>query len=91
MIKNLLTKFIKTKKTADLDGFELYNVYSSQSEAYIARGVLETNGIKCIIEGDILSSVYPSQLSFSGLRLYVRRVDFLMADQLLGNEETALS
>lgn len=71
-----------SRQPVNLDRFELYNTYSDAGEAYIIKGVLETNGIKCIIEGDSLSSVYPS-LSFTGYRLLIKRADFIMADQLL--------
>ena len=82
-MKNLLTRLFNPKRESDLSQFEVYNVYSNESDAYIVKGVLETNGIKCFVEGDTLSSVYPSQLSFSGIRLYIRKGDFLMADNLL--------
>lgn len=82
-IKKFLNRFLNINQHTDIDHFELYNTYSNISDAYIVKGVLETNGIKCFIEGDQLSSVYPSQLSFSGIRLFIRRADFLIANQLL--------
>lgn len=87
LIKDFL---FRDKNKANLDRFEFYRTYYDRAEAYIAKGVLETNGIKCFIEGDTLSSVYPSQLTFSGLRMFLRKADFLMADQLLGTEANAL-
>ena len=86
-MNKILKHIFSSKRTTDLDKFEMYKEYYNPGEAYIAKGVLETNGIKCFIDGDTLSSVYPSQLSFSGLRLFVRRADFLMADELLGNAD----
>lgn len=71
------------RKRLDLDCYDVFETYYNEADAYIAKGVLETNGIACFIVGDTLSSVYPSQLSFAGLRLMVRRVDFMMARQLL--------
>lgn len=83
-MKNFIRKIFNPQLSKpDLERFELYNVFSNDAEAYIAKGVLETNGIKCFIEGDTLSSVYPSQLSFSGVRLLLRKCDFLIADNLL--------
>lgn len=82
-MKGILKLFSREKEIPNLDSFELFNVYGNQADAFIAKGVLETNGIKCFIEGETLSSVYPSQLSFSGIRLFIRKGDFLIADQLL--------
>lgn len=82
-MKSLSKIFNRKKKSPNLENFELFNIYANQADAFIAKGVLETNGIKCFIEGETLSSVYPSQLSFSGIRLFIRKGDFLMADQLL--------
>lgn len=60
------------------------NVYSSDVEANIAKGVLETNGIPAIIDNEIFSSVLPVTLtSVGGLRLLVRREDEDIARQLL--------
>ena len=71
------------KGTTDIDRFELFRVLSTEHEAYIIKGMLETNGIKCFIDGEALSSVYPSALTFSPLRLFIRKADFLMAEELL--------
>lgn len=87
--KMFLKNLFRRKQKLNLDSYEVFNVYSNEADAYIAKGVLETNGIKCFIVGDTLSSVYPSQLSFAGLRLMVRNVDFFMASQLLNDYEQA--
>ncbi|MCH5247961.1 MAG: DUF2007 domain-containing protein [Muribaculaceae bacterium] len=74
------------KKCEDLDRFEVYRVFSNETDAFILKGMLETNGIKCFIEGDTLSSVYPSALTFSGTRLLIMKKDFLMADHLIESQ-----
>lgn len=90
-MKNFFRYLFTGKEKPDLDRFELYRTFNSDVEAYIAKGVLETNGIYAQLEGNTLSSVYP-HLGFSELRLYIRRADFLMADQLLEeNRDKALS
>lgn len=81
-MKRLKDLFKTGKREEELDRFELYKVFYNESDAYIVKGMLETNGIKCFIEGDTLSSVYP-HLSFSGIRLLIQRKDFIMADELL--------
>ena len=40
--------------------------YNSDVEAHIARGVLESNGVKCIINNEIMSSIYPLTLTSMG-------------------------
>lgn len=63
------------------------NVYSSDVEANIAKGVLETNGIPAIIDNEIFSSVLPVTFnSVGGLRLLVRQQDEILARQLLEQE-----
>lgn len=58
--------------------------YSDNVEAYIAKGVLESNGIVCILNNEIMSSVYPLTLSsIGGIRLLVRREDLDRAEEIL--------
>ena len=48
------------------------NVYNSDVDAHIAKGLLESNGIKCIIDNEIMSSIYPIPFSTIGqVRLMV--------------------
>jgi hypothetical protein len=61
--------------------------YWNDVEAHIAKGVLETNGIPCIINNEIMSSIYPlSHTSFGAIKLLVRSEDAELAEQLLDNE-----
>lgn len=58
--------------------------YNDNVEAYIAKGVLESNGIVCILNNEIMSSVYPLTLSsIGGIRLLVRREDLDRAEEIL--------
>lgn len=62
--------------------------YNDNVEAYIAKGVLESNGIVCILNNEIMSSVYPLTLSsIGGIRLLVRREDLDRAEEILSIDE----
>lgn len=74
----------KEKKEAILDELVVLDKLTDVAEAYIIKGMLETNGIPCIVDGGVLSSVYPANLDFSMVRVMVRRRDLLMAESLLG-------
>ncbi len=72
------------KKENDSD-LVVLNEYFTDAEAYIAKGVLETNGIPCVINNEIMSSIYPLPVSsVGGVRLLVFRQDFEAAQSLLG-------
>lgn len=62
------------------------NVYNSDVDAHIAKGLLESNGIKCIIDNEIMSSIYPIPFSTIGqVRLMVLQRDENMAREILAN------
>lgn len=62
------------------------NVYNSDAEAYIAKGLLESNGIRCIIDNEIMSSIYPIPFSTIGqVRLMVLQRDENLAREILAN------
>lgn len=72
---------MKKRKDSDL---VLLNEYYSDAEAYIAKGVLETNGIPCVINNEIMSSVYPITVTTLGaIRLMVFERDLETARELL--------
>lgn len=63
--------------------------FSDNVEAYIAKGVLESNGIVCILNDEIMSSVYPLTLtSIGGIKLLVRREDLDKAEEILSINTT---
>ena len=67
------------------DDIILLQTFASDADAYIAKGVLETNGIPCIINNEIMSSVYPVTLTpWGGIKLLIFRRDLEVARQLLG-------
>lgn len=70
------------------DDLILLNTYYSDVDAYIAKGVLETNGIPCVINNEIMSSVYPiTTTSLGGIKLLIFRRDLDVARELLNNPD----
>ena len=63
----------------------LLKEFGDIAEAYIAKGVLETNGVPCIVDNEILSSVYPLSVSPFAIRLMVRRCDIELAHDILSS------
>ncbi|MBO5272293.1 MAG: DUF2007 domain-containing protein [Muribaculaceae bacterium] len=64
------------------DKLVLLREYDNGVDAHIARGLLETNGILCAINNEIMSSVYPLT-PLGVIRLYVRREDVTIAESIL--------
>lgn len=63
----------------------LLKEFGDIAEAYIVKGVLETNGVLCIVDNEILSSVYPLPVSPFAIRLMVRRCDIELARDILSS------
>lgn len=72
-----------TKNQKD-DELVEFNSYVNDADAYIAKGVLETNGVPCIINNEIFSSVYPVTLSpWGSIKLLVFRRDLERAHKIM--------
>ncbi len=64
----------------------LLEEFVNLADAHIAKGVLETNGVPCIIDNEIMSSVYPLTITPLGaIRLMVRRCDVETAHRILSS------
>lgn len=62
----------------------LFKTYYSDAEAYIDKGVLETNGVQCAITNELVSTVYPLTITPLGaIRLWIRRKDAELARQIM--------
>lgn len=58
--------------------------YATGFEAHVAKGVLESNGVICVINNEIMSSVYPMAFSSLGfVKLLVRQEDETLANEML--------
>lgn len=47
-------------------GWVVLGSFYNDVEAYILKGVLETNGVPCVINNELMSSVYPLPVSDVG-------------------------
>lgn len=45
--------------------------FNSDSEAQIARGMLDAAGIAAVLQGDTIASVYPMTMTWAPIRLLV--------------------
>ncbi|HRF69629.1 MAG TPA: DUF2007 domain-containing protein [Muribaculum sp.] len=62
----------------------VFGTYYSDADAYIAKGVLETNGVPCIINNEIMSTVYPITVTSLGeIKLLVFRRDLELARRIM--------
>lgn len=62
----------------------LLNQYSNEAEAYIDKGYLESNGIRCEIISNAMSDIFPAPGSGNGsIDLYVADNEYEKANELL--------
>lgn len=67
------------------DDLVVFGVFYSQVEASIVKGVLETNGVQCIITDEVMStSVFPlPDTSMGAMRILVFQKDLELAHQIM--------
>lgn len=66
------------------DRLVVFNSYVNDADAYIAKGVLETNGVPCIINNEIFSSVYPVGLApWGSIKLLIFHRDMEKAIRIM--------
>lgn len=84
--KNLIVEKLNNKIMDKSSTLVVLDSFNSDVEAHIAQGVLESNGVKCIINNEIMSSIYPLTLtSIGGIKLLVRREDLELAKEILNS------
>lgn len=68
------------------DDLVVFDVFDSAFKANIVKGVLETNGVLCMITNEIFSSVFPLTDSFIGqIRVLVFRKDLELAKKIMAS------
>ena len=66
------------------DDLVVFGRYYSDADAYMVKGVLETNGVPCIINNEIMSSVYPITVTSLGeIKVLVFRRDLELAHKIM--------
>lgn len=72
----------------DINGWEVIMVYSRETEAYIVKGMLESEGIPTMLTNQTFSSVLPVGFnSIGGVRLWVPTQDADKALAILRRHE----
>ncbi len=69
----------------DPDELVEFDSYTNIADAYIAKGILETNGVPCVINGQLMSTLY---FGVPGIdpRLYVRHKDLELARRIMESQ-----
>lgn len=67
----------------DSSGWVRVGTYSDPAAAYIAKGMLETNGVPASLTNDTISTVYPMTDTWAAVDLYVPQSMAAMAVRLL--------
>jgi len=62
----------------------LLQTFSTDSEAHLVQGYLQSHGIEAILDNETFSRIYPLGFSgWTGIRMMVRRCDLNEARRLL--------
>ncbi|MCQ2219050.1 MAG: DUF2007 domain-containing protein [Paludibacteraceae bacterium] len=65
-------------------------IYNNQSEAIIAKGLLQANGIVCFLKDELINQIFsPFSPAFGGIKLCVLEHDIEAATSLLNNPTEA--
>jgi hypothetical protein len=71
------------------DNLELLYEYNVSSEAYIAMGVLESNGVPAVVDNSIMATLLGGISPVGNYRLMVRRKDLDIARKILAEAPAA--
>lgn len=71
------------------DELVVLQTFSTDWEAYIAKGVLDTEDIPSIVNNEIISNIYPIGFNYlGGVKLLVFRRDYDRAAEAIKNCQT---
>ncbi len=75
------------KKTngANPDDLVEFSSFQNVADAYIAKGILETNGVQCVVNGQLMSTLYYGVPGLDA-RLYVRQKDLALARRIIDSD-----
>jgi len=80
------SKIKKTGPGEDKDLKELHKVWGPV-EAEVLKSYLESNGISCILRGQVVQSVHPFSADGLGeIKIFVSKKDYKTAKELLKNK-----
>ena len=80
------SKIKKKRSEEDKDLKELHKVWGPV-EAEVLKSYLESNGISCILRGQVVQSVHPfSADGLAEIKIFVPKKDYKTAKELLKNK-----
>lgn len=69
---------------ADGEDLILFEVFDNVFKANIVKGVLETNGVPCMLTNEVMSSVLPlTDSPMFEIRLLIFRKDYQLAQKIM--------
>lgn len=72
------------------DNLVVLNEYESSTQAYLDKGLLEANGIMCVINNEIFSNIYPITFnSIGALKLLVLKREEQLARKILAENSSS--
>ncbi|WP_295731715.1 DUF2007 domain-containing protein [uncultured Muribaculum sp.] len=63
----------------------LFNEYANSADAYIVKGVLDTNGVPSIVDNSIMGTLLGGITAVGSFRLMVRRKDLDIARRIMSD------
>lgn len=88
--KGRFRTILPESKKSDLSDIKLVEIYraSKDEEAFVIKGLLESQGIRCILRSDVVHSVHPFSIDGLGeVRILVAETDVTESKLLLGLRE----
>ena len=80
---------LNLKEMKKPDDLVIFDVYPDAVSAHIAKGVLNTNGIECMITNELMSGILPlSNLPVGGANLMVFRKDLDRAREIMAANDS---
>lgn len=71
---------------AEKEGWVLFRTYTNPETAAIDRGLLQANGVPCVINNATISSVYPMTDTWAPVELLIPAPKLELAEKLLGKD-----
>lgn len=71
---------------AEKEGWVLFRTYSNSESAAIDRGLLQSNGVPCVVNNATISSVYPMTDTWAPVELMIPATKVELAEKLLGKD-----
>jgi hypothetical protein len=71
---------------AEKEGWVLFRTYNNPETAAIDRGLLQANGVPCVVNNATISSVYPMTDTWAPVELMIPATQVELAEKLLGKD-----